>query len=230
MINNIMKKSLKNSNKFFSNFKSFNFSNCIVRTPAPEFKGKAYWNGEFKKISLSDFKGKYVVLFFYPLDNTFVCPTEIVSFNDAAHKFEEANCQLIACSIDSHWSHKEWANKSRSNGGLSPMQIPMLSDLSQDISKNYGVRINTEGDDMRGASLRGTFIIDAKGVLRSTQVNDLPVGRNVEETLRLVKAFQHNEEHGEVCQSNWSPGKSGINKEDSGKLNEFWKTQHDTKH
>lgn len=203
---------------------------AIVRNEAPRFSGTAYWNGEFKKISLDDFKGKYVVLFFYPLDFTFVCPTEIVAYNDLAPEYEKVNCQLIACSIDSHFTHREWANKPRSSGGLSPMSIPMLADISQDISRVYGVRVNGENDDVKGASMRGTFIIDGKGVLKSVQINDLPVGRNAEETLRLVKAFQHVEKHGEVCQSNWTPGKSGMTPGNSSKLNEFWKKEHGSKH
>ena len=200
--------------------------NAVVRQAAPTFSGMAYWNGEMKKISSDDFKGKYIVLFFYPLDNTFVCPTEIVAFNDLAPEFEKVNAQLIACSVDSHFSHKEWANKPRSEGGLAPMKIPMLSDLSQDISRVFGVRINGENDDVKGVSMRGTFIIDSNGVLRSMQINDLPVGRNAEETLRLVKAFQHVEKHGEVCQSNWTPGKGGMTPGNSTKLNEFWKNEH----
>lgn len=203
---------------------------AIVRNEAPNFKGLAYWNGEMKKISLEDFKGKYVVLFFYPLDNTFVCPTEIVAFNDSAPSFEKINCQLISCSLDSHFSHREWANKPRDQGGLAPISIPMLADISQDISRVYGVRINGEHEDLQGVSLRGTFIIDAKGILRHSSINDLPVGRNVDEILRLVKAFQHVDQHGEVCPSKWTPGKSGMTPGDSAKLNEFWKKEHAKKH
>eukprot|EP00340_Litonotus_pictus_P009530 CAMPEP_0170514948 /NCGR_PEP_ID=MMETSP0209-20121228/1450_1 /TAXON_ID=665100 ORGANISM="Litonotus pictus, Strain P1" /NCGR_SAMPLE_ID=MMETSP0209 /ASSEMBLY_ACC=CAM_ASM_000301 /LENGTH=189 /DNA_ID=CAMNT_0010799223 /DNA_START=153 /DNA_END=722 /DNA_ORIENTATION=+ len=184
-----------------------------------------YWNGEFKKVSLSDFKGKYVVLFFYPLDNTFVCPTEIVAFNDAASKFADVNTQLISCSIDSHFSHKEWATKPREKGGLNPMQIPMLADITQEISQTYGVRVG-EGDEAHGLSLRGTFIIDDKGVLKHSSVNDLPVGRNVDEILRLVNAFQYTDKHGEVCPSNWAPGKATMSPGNPDKLNEFWKKEH----
>ena len=154
-----------------------------VTMPAPEFKGMAWDNG-MKEISLEDYKGKYVVLFFYPLDFTFVCPTEIVAFSEAAENFAKNNCQLIACSVDSHFTHMAWAEKPRSEGGLAPMKIPMLSDLSKQISKDYGVI--TPDDKI---SFRGTYIIDGKGVLRHSSINDLPVGRNPEETLRLVQAF-----------------------------------------
>lgn len=199
---------------------------AIVRQEAPSFSGMAYWNGEMKKISSEDFKNKYIVLFFYPLDNTFVCPTEIVSFNDAAEEFEKINCQVISCSVDSHFSHKEWANKPRNEGGLSPMKIPMLSDLTQNISKKYGVRINNEDDPVVGVALRGTFIIDDKGILRHSSINDLNVGRNVEEVLRLVKAFQYADKNGEVCPSKWTPGKTAMKPSDPKKLNEFWKNEH----
>lgn len=218
----------------------FNFSGCgnsncknkrqqaVIRKEAPQFTGMAFWNGEFKKISLNDFAGKYVVLFFYPLDNTFVCPTEIVAFNDSAKEFEKINTQLIACSIDSHFSHREWALKPRNEGGLNPVNIPMLSDLSQNIAKDYGVRVTDE--DLEGVALRGTFVIDKKGVLRHSSVNDLPVGRNVDEVLRIVRAFQHVDEHGEVCHATWTPGKSGMTPGNSDKLKEFWKNEHSKKH
>jgi peroxiredoxin (alkyl hydroperoxide reductase subunit C) len=144
----------------------------------------AYVDGGFKKISLSDYLGKYVVLFFYPLDFTFVCPTEICAFNDAAKHFRDTNCELVACSVDSHFSHMEYSKKPRSQGGLGEMQIPILADITKSISRDYGV-LTPDG----AISFRGTFIIDKNGVLRHSSVNDLPVGRNPDETLRLVKAF-----------------------------------------
>mmetsp|Transcript_36873 Transcript_36873/g.27269 ORF Transcript_36873/g.27269 Transcript_36873/m.27269 type:complete len:136 (+) Transcript_36873:212-619(+) len=135
-------------------------------------------------MKLSDYKGKYVVLFFYPLDFTFVCPTEIVTFNQKNKDFEQNGAQLIACSVDSQFSHMEWTKKPRDQGGLGPMDIPLLSDLTKQISKDYGV---ITVDD--AISLRGTFIIDGKGILRHSSINDGPVGRNIDETLRLVQAF-----------------------------------------
>lgn len=157
-----------------------------VTASAPDFKGMAYTEGTFKQISLSDYAGKYVVLFFYPLDFTFVCPTEICAFNDAAPDFDAVNCQLIACSVDSHFTHMEYTKKPRAEGGLGEMDIPMLSDLTKKISQDYGVLTPDNA-----IAFRGTFIIDTAGVLRHLSINDLPVGRNPEETLRLVKAFQH---------------------------------------
>ncbi|XP_005879735.1 PREDICTED: thioredoxin-dependent peroxide reductase, mitochondrial [Myotis brandtii] len=171
-----------------------------VTQHAPYFKGTAVVNGEFKELSLDDFKGKYLVLFFYPLDFTFVCPTEIIAFSDKANEFRDVNCDVVAVSVDSHFSHLAWINTPRKNGGLGHMNIPLLSDLTKQISRDYGVLL--EGP---GLALRGLFIIDPNGVIKHLSVNDLPVGRSVEETLRLVKAFQFVEVHGEVCPANWTP-------------------------
>ncbi|KAM9324889.1 thioredoxin-dependent peroxide reductase, mitochondrial [Gastrophryne carolinensis] len=171
-----------------------------VTQHAPQFKGTAVVNGEFRDISLEDYKGKYLVLFFYPLDFTFVCPTEIVAFSDKANEFRDINCEVVAVSVDSHFSHLAWTNTPRKNGGLGHMNIPLLSDLTKQISRDYGVLLETPG-----IALRGLFIIDPQGIVRHLSVNDLPVGRSVEETLRLVKAFQFVETHGEVCPANWKP-------------------------
>ncbi|XP_037761793.1 thioredoxin-dependent peroxide reductase, mitochondrial [Chelonia mydas] len=171
-----------------------------VTQHAPYFKGTAVVNGEFKELSLDDFKGKYLVLFFYPLDFTFVCPTEIVAFSDKANEFHDVNCEVVAVSVDSHFCHLAWINTPRKSGGLGHMNIPLLSDLTKQISRDYGVLL--EGS---GLALRGLFIIDPNGVIKHLSINDLPVGRSVEETLRLVKAFQYVETHGEVCPANWTP-------------------------
>ncbi|KAF6110869.1 peroxiredoxin 3 [Phyllostomus discolor] len=171
-----------------------------VTQHAPYFKGTAVVKGEFKELSLDDFKGKYLVLFFYPLDFTFVCPTEIVAFSDKANEFRDANCEVVAVSVDSHFTHLAWTNTPRKSGGLGHMNIALLSDLTKQISRDYGVLL--EGP---GLALRGLFIIDPNGVIKHLSVNDLPVGRSVEETLRLVKAFQFVETHGEVCPANWTP-------------------------
>jgi alkyl hydroperoxide reductase subunit AhpC len=147
------------------------------------------------------FSGKYVVLFFWPLDFTFVCPTEICQFSDASGKFEEINCQVIGCSIDSAFVHEEYTKKPRNKGGLGKMNIPMLADLNKTIAKSYGALIE-DGEDA-GVAFRATYIIDPNQVVRHISISDLPVGRNVEETLRLVKAFQFSDEHGEVCPASW---------------------------
>lgn len=168
---------------------------------APEIKGTAVVNGQFKEIKLDDFKGKYLVLFFYPLDFTFVCPTEIIAFSDRAKEFRSINCEVVGCSTDSHFTHLAWINTSRKEGGLGSLDIPLLADKTMNIARNYGV-LNEE----TGIPFRGLFIIDGKQNLRQITVNDLPVGRSVDETLRLVQAFQYTDEHGEVCPANWKPG------------------------
>ncbi|XP_056147315.1 thioredoxin-dependent peroxide reductase, mitochondrial [Lampris incognitus] len=171
-----------------------------VTQHAPAFKATAVHDGEFKELSLNDFKGKYLVLFFYPLDFTFVCPTEIISFSDKASEFHDINCEVVGVSVDSHFTHLAWINTPRKNGGLGNIHIPLLADLNKEISRDYGVLL--EGP---GIALRGLFIIDPNGIVRHMSVNDLPVGRSVEETLRLVRAFQFVETHGEVCPASWTP-------------------------
>ncbi|XP_077550217.1 peroxiredoxin 2-like isoform X2 [Haemaphysalis longicornis] len=169
--------------------------------PAPDFRGTAVVDGQFKEIKLSDYKNKYLVLFFYPLDFTFVCPTEIIAFSDRVEEFRKINCEVVACSTDSHFSHLAWINTPRKEGGLGSMNIPLLADKDMRISKDYGVLKEDEG-----IPFRGLFIIDDKGRLRQITMNDLPVGRSVDETLRLVQAFQYTDKHGEVCPANWKPG------------------------
>jgi len=171
--------------------------------PAPNFEAEAVVGQDFKKVKLADYKGKYLVLFFYPLDFTFVCPTEILAFSAAAEEFKKINTELLAVSVDSTFSHLAWLNTPRKEGGLGSLNIPLLSDLTKKISRDYGVLI-----EEAGVALRGLFIINENGILRQITVNDLPVGRSVEETLRLVKAFQYTDVHGEVCPANWQPGQA----------------------
>ncbi|CAL1265319.1 unnamed protein product [Larinioides sclopetarius] len=170
--------------------------------PAPNFEGTAVINGAFKTIKLSDYKGKYLVFFFYPLDFTFVCPTEIIAFSERAEEFRKINCEVVACSTDSHFSHLAWINTPRKEGGLGKMNIPLLADKTCDIAKAYGVY-----KEDAGISFRGLFIIDDEGRLRQITINDLPVGRSVDETLRLVQAFQFTDKHEiSVCPAGWKPG------------------------
>ena len=198
---------------------------AAIRKPAPEFTATAWDVNRIKEIKLSSYRGKYVVLFFYPLDFTFVCPTEICSFNDAAPQFRENNCEILACSVDSHFTHREYTLKSRENGGLGRMQIPMIADLNKQIGKDYGVYLDHSGDE--GVHLRGTFIIDTEGTLRHISINDLPVGRNIQEILRLVQAFQYTDQYGEVCPESWTPGQATmVPDHDSEKLEQFWKAEH----
>ncbi|XP_055303860.1 peroxiredoxin 1 [Sitodiplosis mosellana] len=176
-----------------------------INKPAPDFKGTAVVKGQFKEIELSQYKGKYVVLFFYPLDFTFVCPTEIIAFSDRAEEFRKINTEVIGVSTDSHFTHLAWINTSRKQGGLGELNIPLLADKSMKVSRDYGVL-----DEETGIPFRGLYIIDANQKLRQITVNDLPVGRSVDETLRLVQAFQYTDIHGEVCPAGWKPGSKTI--------------------
>jgi len=165
---------------------------------APDFSGQAVVNKQFKQVALKDYKGKWLVFFFYPLDFTFVCPTEIVAFSDKVDDFRKINCEVVACSTDSHFSHLAWVNTPRKEGGLGDVNMPILSDFSKKIARDYGVLL----PDL-GAALRGLFVIDPNGILKHVSCNDLPVGRSVDEAYRLVEAFQFVEKHGEVCPANW---------------------------
>lgn len=172
-----------------------------VQQKAPDFAAKAVIGEEFKDIKLSDYKGKYVVLFFYPLDFTFVCPTEIIAFSDRIEEFRKRGAEVLGVSIDSHFSHLAWIKTPRTQGGLGGISYPLVADLNKSIARDYGVLL--EG---AGIALRGLFLIDKDGVLRSMVVNDLPLGRSVDETLRVLDALQHFEKHGEVCPADWKPG------------------------
>jgi len=164
-----------------------------VQHPAPPFKGTAVVAGDFKEIDLCDFRGQYLVLFFYPLDFTFVCPTEIIAFSDRMNEFKEINTAVVGVSCDSHFSHLAWINTPRKHGGLGNLNYPLLSDFNKSIARDYSVLLEEDG-----VPLRGLFIIDPQGIVRQITVNDLPVGRSVDEVLRLVKAFQFTDKHGEV--------------------------------
>lgn len=176
-----------------------------VGRKAPDFTAMAVVNKQFKKVSLNDYKGKYVVLFFYPLDFTFVCPTEITSFSDSVAEFEKLNTQVLGVSVDSQFSHLAWIQTARKDGGLGDIRYPLLADVTKEISRSYHVLIEQEG-----ISLRGLFIIDPEGILRVQMVNSLNVGRNVKEVLRLLQALQYSAAHGEVCPANWEPGQDTI--------------------
>ncbi|KAJ3130823.1 peroxiredoxin [Physocladia obscura] len=179
-----------------------------VKFPAPFFQADAVVNQKFTSISLDQYRGKWLVLFFYPLDFTFVCPTEIIAFSDRANEFRALNAEVVGASVDSKHSHLAWTNQPRNKGGLGKINIPLLSDITKKISADYGVLIE-QGPDV-GLALRGTFIIDPLGVVRQITINDLDVGRSVDETLRLIEAFQYHEKHGEVCQAGWTKGNKGM--------------------
>ncbi len=174
----------------------------IVGTKAPEFKLPALINNELGEIDSSALKGSWTVLFFYPLDFTFVCPTEILAFSEAAPRFAELNTKVIGASIDSQFTHLAWVNTPKEQGGLGALQIPLLADLNKQLCRDYGV-LNEDA----GVALRGVFIIDPEGVIQSAIINNLSVGRNVEEVYRILKAFQYVTSHeGEVCPAGWDEG------------------------
>ncbi len=174
----------------------------LVTSPAPQFDCKAVVDGQIKELKWKDIhEGKWLVLFFYPLDFTFVCPTEIIAFSDAYGRFAELGAKVAAVSVDSQYSHLAWVNTPRNQGGLGKVTFPLLADLNKQIATKYDVLL--EGP---GVALRGLFIIDPKGIVRHATVNDLPVGRSVDEALRVIQAFQFVEKHGEVCPANWKPG------------------------
>lgn len=181
-------------------------SGSLIRRPAPAFKAEAVVDGDIVPFSSDYFKGSYGVLFYYPLDHTFVCPTEITAFSDRIAEFSAIGCKVAAISVDSAHCHLSWINTPRSKGGLGKMNIPVIADLTKSISRAYGVLIEDEALGDAGVSYRATFIIDPKGIVRAVQVNDLPVGRSVDEVLRLVQAFQYTDVHGEVCPAGWKPG------------------------
>jgi alkyl hydroperoxide reductase subunit AhpC len=190
-----------------------------VQKPAPDFTADAVINGQFGTVQLSSYKDKkYVVLFFYPLDFTFVCPTEIIAFSDRHGEFEKRDAQVIGVSIDSKYSHYAWINTPRNQGGLGELKYPLVSDLTKKISADYGVLLES------GVALRGTFIIDKQGIVRHITINDLPLGRCVTETLRVLDALQHFEKYGEVCPAGWEPGKETI-KPDVHKAKEYFAKQ-----
>lgn len=178
----------------------------LVGKSAPDFMATAVKEDRIiEDFKLSDLKGKYIVLFFYPLDFTFVCPTEIHAFNEKVDEFKARNVELIAISIDSHFSHLAWLNTPKSKGGIEGVRYPIVSDITKSISTDYDVLVEGEG-----VAYRGLFLIDKNFMVRHQVVNDLPLGRSVDETLRMVDALQYHEEYGEVCPANWRKGQKAM--------------------
>jgi len=177
----------------------------LVTEEAPDFTAQAVMpDNSFAELTLSSYRGKYVLLFFYPLDFTFVCPSEIIAFDKALPQFEEKNAQVIGASVDSHFTHLAWKNTPRNQGGIGQIRYPLVADLSKSISQQYGILLGGE------VALRGLFLIDKEGIVRHALVNDLPLGRSVDEALRLLDALKFHEEHGEVCPANWHQGEQAM--------------------
>lgn len=179
----------------------------LVTKPAPTFTAKAVMpDNSFKNdFKLEDYRGKYVVLFFWPLDFTFVCPTEILEHNHKLAEFEKRGAQVIGVSTDSHYSHLAWKNVAVEDGGIGDVQFPMVADFSKKISRDYGVLLEDAG-----VALRGSFLIDKEGNVQHMVVNNLDMGRNIDEMLRMVDALKFTEEHGEVCPANWHEGEEAM--------------------
>jgi peroxiredoxin (alkyl hydroperoxide reductase subunit C) len=193
----------------------------LIGKKAPAFSANAVINGNdiVENFSLEQFIGKkHVVFFFYPLDFTFVCPTEIIAFQDKIAEFEKRNTAVVGCSVDSQFSHWAWLNTEKKNGGIKGVKFPLVADLSKTIAENFGVLAGQYGYDEEGnttfegepVAYRGLFLIDKEGKIRHQVINDLPLGRSVDEALRMVDALQHFEEYGEVCPANWSAGKDAM--------------------
>jgi len=178
----------------------------LVARQAPDFTATAVMpdNSMKEDFKLSDFRGKYVILFFYPLDFTFVCPSEIIAFDKKLDQFKAKNCEVIGVSIDSQFSHWAWKNTPVKEGGIGNIQYPLVADLDKKISRQYGVLL-----DM-GVALRGTFLIDKEGLVRHAVINDLPLGRSIDEALRIVDALAFHEAHGDVCPANWQQGEDAM--------------------
>jgi len=180
--------------------------NSLIGKTAPHFTAKAVVKGKIvDQFSLRDFLGKYVLFFFYPLDFTFVCPTEIHAFQDKLNEFENRNTQVVGCSIDSWFSHLAWLKIPQSEGGIKGVEYPLVSDINKQIARHFQVLHEEEG-----VAYRGLFLMDKKGVIRHQLVNDLPLGRSVDEALRMVDALIFHENHGEVCPANWKLGAKGM--------------------
>ena len=180
-------------------------STTLVTKVAPDFKAQAVMaDDSFRELTLSEFRGRYVVLFFYPLDFTFVCPSEIIAFDKALPEFTVRNTEVIGVSVDSHFTHLAWRQTPRQEGGIGKVGFPLVADLEKSIARAYGILFN------EAVALRGLFLIDREGVVRHAVINDLPLGRSVAEAIRMVDALQFHEQHGDVCPANWQKGEEGM--------------------
>ena len=177
----------------------------LVTREAPDFAAQAVMpDNSFAELKLSSYRGKYVVLFFYPLDFTFVCPSEIIAFDAALAKFASKDAAVIGVSVDSHYTHLAWKNTPRDRGGIGPIKYPLVADLNKSIARDYGVLLD------ESVALRGLFLIDKQGIVRHALVNDLPLGRSVDEALRILDALRFHEQHGDVCPANWREGEEAM--------------------
>ncbi|CEP18582.1 hypothetical protein [Parasitella parasitica] len=206
----------------FLNTNAIEQKRATVQHPAPQWSASALVDGEFKELALSDYKGKFVVMVFYPADFTFVCPTELLAFSDRIEEFRAKGAEVVGISVDNVHSHLAWTNLPRKKGGLGAINIPLVSDIKKEISTSYNEKNNsTVLIPEAGLSLRGLFVIDPKGTLRISTIHDLPIGRSVDETLRVIDAIQFTDEHGEVCPANWQKGDKTIKPDPKGSQDYF---------
>ncbi|GMH36507.1 hypothetical protein BSKO_04375 [Bryopsis sp. KO-2023] len=211
------KSSLKNARRGRSNFAVQATSVPTVGNKAPDFTATAVMDQEFVNCTLSSYEGeKYVVLFFYPLDFTFVCPTEITAFSDRHKEFADLGCEILGVSVDSEFSHLAWIQTDRNEGGIGDLNYPLVSDLKRSIATSYNVLSD------EGVALRGLFIIDKEGVVQHSTINNLAFGRNVDETLRTLQAIQHVQNNpDEVCPADWKPGEKTMTPDPQGSKEYF---------
>lgn len=188
----------------------------LIGKKAPKIEAQVVEGDSFSPFSLDDYLGKYVILFFYPLDFTFVCPTELHAFQEKLKDFEKRNAVVVGCSIDSCFSHAAWLKTPKSLGGIQGITYPLISDLNKRVAKDYDVLKEDEG-----IAYRGLFLIDREGIIRHQLINDLPLGRSVDEALRLTDALIFHEKHGEVCPANWKAGDKAMKPDEQGLVEYF---------
>jgi len=191
----------------------------LVTRPAPDFTAQAVVGEQITNLHLGQYRGKYVILYFYPLDFTFVCPTEIIAFQDQLNEFTKRDAVVIGVSVDSVFSHLAWNKTPRQEGGLGGVTYPLVADLTKSIAKDYGVLLDG------GVALRGLFLIDKAGIIRHCVINDLPLGRSIPEAIRVLDALQFVEKHGEVCPANWKPGEASMKADPKGSKEYFSKVK-----
>lgn len=192
---------------------------ATVGQPAPGFKLESVHHGNFGHLSLEDYKGKWLIVFFYPLDFTFVCPTEILAFSDRLAEFQKIGAEVVGVSIDSKFTHLAWMEKPRKQGGIEGLGYPLLADLNKVMAADYGVLAEA------GVAMRGLFIIDPDGIIQHATINNLAVGRSVDEALRVLQAFQYVRQHGEVCPADWVPGGKSMKADWKGSK-EYFSSKH----
>jgi alkyl hydroperoxide reductase subunit AhpC len=191
----------------------------LIGKPAPDFRLEAVDHGNFKNLTLADYKGKWLIVLFYPLDFTFVCPTELLAFSDRVAEFRAIGAEVVGVSVDSKYTHLAWTEKARKEGGIAGLTFPLLADLGKKMALDFGVLADG------GVALRGLFLVDPDGIVQHATINNLGVGRSVDETLRVLQAFQFVRENGEVCPANWQPGSQSMSP-DWKESKEYFAAQH----